>query len=369
MCVETSVKACVETSVETRNVFELFVEGLSWHRHMLPPWHKKRASAEPSCERPATQSRAQVTRKSVVVAKTARKAVGPASTKADWVTPRAATLAAHRPVTASHDLAGESFRLIDSVFTEMHERGIMLTPVTGTVRQLARKCPRTDCHGIFVTACLLAHHHVVQHYPGMALTGGLRVRLAACLSLAIRFELDEGAVLDNVTVGGDAAIGVLAWRFLDDADRATYNSAHGVTLLLRFLEQHEISIITRKPGLLELSTTSSFSHAEGVIWCRVLTENARALARAALVHYTHACILHGRVDVLTPTRTNVQALVALALCACKKRVTASAETHALCVALARIGDASSGVELNAACGTDLSFGAVPTLQRVWTERA
>jgi hypothetical protein len=174
-----------------------------------------------------------------------------------------------------------------------------------------------DAHNSLLTAWSLVHWHVLRdttHGAGGAETVCLdrpaRIRLAACLVLATRFELENGETVDEIKSDAGPHIGYVARCFLTVRDQRLFQSVAHVRLLRRAVEHEELRVLwpalragppgRRSPSLFAVATRSAFARAERWVWSTTLLPSTalRVGARAAAGYYARCCALAGRLDLL-----------------------------------------------------------------------
>lgn len=215
----------------------------------------------------------------------------------------------------------EAMLIVERVYTIAMNIGVVRPKCTGaTQRSLVRISPCVDSHNVLSTAWQLVHWHVARSDLGEAadvwLSFDTRVRLAACLSLSTRFELEDGQTVDRCAVDERPALGVLGWHFLSASDQASYTGAERLAVLRRRIEREETCMVWGSPArhdLFAASASTARAAAELYIWrtLRRKHENDRLAARVALVYYTRVCALAGRFDLLSGESLNTCALSGL----------------------------------------------------------
>lgn len=232
----------------------------------------------------------------------------------------------------------QAMLMVERVYTIAMNIGVVRPKCTGaTQRSLVRLSPCVDSHNVLSTAWQLVHWHVARSDQGEAtnvwLSFDTRVRLAACLSLSTRFELEDGQTVDRCAVDERPALGVLGWHFLSASDQASYTGAERLAVLRRRIEREETCMVWGWPArhdLFAASASTARAAAELYIWrtLRRKHENDRLAARVALVYYTRVCALAGRFDLLSGERLNTCALSGLSCTAAGIVVVVGAETLA-----------------------------------------
>jgi hypothetical protein len=280
----------------------------------------------------------------------------------------------------------DAMLLVESVFEIVTSKGLVRPKcLSATMVDLVRCSARVDSHNVVSSAWALLHWHVPRcpaaRSDSVRLDFDTRVRLAACLSLAFRFELEDSQTVDRVRVGDCHTVGVICWHFLSARDQRLHSGCDALDTLRKTVEREEAKLVCATPqaswkssgglGLLGVSTRSLRPASELHIWKTLerYDDSARLAARVALVYYTRTCALAGRFDLLAGDPLNTSAFTALSCVAVGIGIRSSVSTLARAMEVVAVRSADETAHPLGASSSlfrrivpGLRLGALPTLK-------